>query len=150
MTTLKNDADVRLAVLTFRLAAQLYALSIAEIVEVAAMVEVISVPGAPRGVLGFANRHGAALLMLDLRQIFELPTVPTDSGTLFIVTQQTNRLVGLVVDEVLQVKVVQLSSLRPVPSVRKYIQGILQEDDQLLQLVALDSLLAVYYPSFDE
>lgn len=145
MTTNKA-ASTKTALLTFRLGTQVYALHIADVLEVAAMVELITLPDAPYGALGFANRHGAALPVLDLRMIFDVEGEPISANTLLIVTQHRGQLAGWVVDEVYLVEYVVLTELRTVPSVRKYIHGIVQDGDRLIQLITLPPLFAAFVP----
>jgi purine-binding chemotaxis protein CheW len=148
MTT--NKVDHAAPALTFRMGTQLYGLPIDYVVEVAAMVELITLPDAPYGVLGFANRHGVALPMLDMRAIFDIEGDPITAATLFIVAQCDGQLAGLVVDEVYLVEYLALRDLRNVPSMRKYIQGILHDGDRLLQIVALARLFAEFVPQIND
>lgn len=148
-TMTANRPDRAAPVLTFRMGPQLYGLPIEQVVEVAAMVELITLPDAPYGVLGFANRHGAALPMLDMRAIFDIEGDPITAATLFIVAQCDGQLAGLVVDEVYMVEYLALHELRNVPSMRKYIQGILHDGDRLLQIVALTRLFAEFVPQMN-
>ena len=60
MTTMTHD-EVLHPVLTFRLATQQYGLPIDQVLEVAAMVALTTVPDAPPEMMGLANRHGEVL-----------------------------------------------------------------------------------------
>ncbi|NWG16319.1 MAG: chemotaxis protein CheW [Chloroflexi bacterium] len=137
LTTPPASAD-QTAILTFRLDAQLYGLPVDEVVEVAAMVECLRVPGAPDAVLGIANRHGKMLPMLDLRRIFNHEAAPVTSSTFFIVAACAGRLAGLVVDEVQQVEYVYFSE--NVPAAGKTIRGIITHKEQLIQVLALPGI----------
>jgi purine-binding chemotaxis protein CheW len=74
-------------VLTFRLANQHYALPIEQVLEVAAMVSITTVPDAPPAMLGLANRHGEVLPIIDMRKAFRLPTSEITVATMFIVAE---------------------------------------------------------------
>ncbi|MBC8099160.1 MAG: chemotaxis protein CheW [Armatimonadetes bacterium] len=130
------------ALLTFRLGSQFYALPISAVLEVAAMVEVITLAGAAPEFLGIFNRHGEPLPMLDLRIAFGLPAAPPTLTTLFIVVQVNEQPFGLLVDDVLQVAygVVQSSTL---PG---YLMGTVSQPDHLLQVIALPALIAAFLP----
>lgn len=138
MTT-TND----LAVLTFRLGSQQYALPIDEVVEVAVMVERTQLSGVRPEILGVINRHGEPLLLLDLRAVFghEAPTV--DASTLFIVTKHNAKLVGLVVDEIQQVEYLPVKSLSS-NTTAQYIRGVISHRSRLMQIVAMEPLLTAY------
>lgn len=132
--------------LTFRLGDQTYALPIEQVVEVAAMVEVATVAGAPAALLGVVNRHGGVLPLLDLRLVFQQPAAPVDDSTLFVVAALDTRLVGLVVDEVYQVAYFDAEQLAATPLSEKYVDSILTHREQLIQVVALPALLASFLP----
>src|SRR5688500_12439522 len=98
MMTVKMTND--LAVLTFRLGDQQYALPIDDVVEVAAMVELTRISGVRPEILGMINRRGTPMLLLDLRAVLGQDAPPVDVSTLFIVTVHNEQPVGLVVDEI--------------------------------------------------
>lgn len=131
--------------LTMRVGQQYYAVSVAYVVEVAAMVALDRVPDAPPEMLGIANRHGAALPVIDLRLVFDQPQTPINSATLFAVVTYDNHMFGLVADEVLQVQHFELPDQRVTVSGR-YIQHILGQATQLIHLIDLSALLAAFIP----
>lgn len=131
-----------LPILTFRLEDQTYALAIGDVVEVAVMVELIHLPGAPDEFLGMANRHGEALPMLDLRRIFGFAPRPLSTATLFVVAEEGEQRVGLVVDEVHQVEYVPFSHLRE--TTNPYIHRVISHKSGLIQMIALAPLLKRY------
>jgi purine-binding chemotaxis protein CheW len=142
LTTPPASAD-QTAILTFRLDEQLYGLPIDEVVEVAAMVELMHVPGAPDALLGIANRHGRMLPLLDLRRVFNHEAAPITPSTFFIVAAHAERLAGLVVDEVRQVEYVHFSeNLR---TTGKTIRGIITHKEQLIQIIALSGIWEAYF-----
>ena len=157
-------------VLTFRLGGQCYALLIEDVVEVAAMVRLVTVVDAPLEVLGVANRHGAIVPVIDLRRVMRslrekgpLPTildarmlVKDSAPELFIVVQSSGRrrMAGLVVDEVMQVEYVDLAGQQVAPGNGRFVQGIITHNvgvgvgdgDELVQILALSPLLAAFLP----
>lgn len=132
--------------LTFRLGEQSYALPIEQVVEVAAMVEVTTIAGAPPALLGAANRHGSVLPLVDLRQVFNQPVNPVDDSTLFIVVVLGERQAGLVVDEVYQVAYFNPQQVAASPLSETYISSVLTYREHLIQIVALPALLASFLP----
>lgn len=134
-------------VLTFRLATQHYALSVNQVLEVAAMVELTTVPDAPPEMLGIANRHGEVLPVIDLRETFKLPTKPITVSTLFIVADVKNKYIGLVVDEIFQVKYIREGALKPTHGAGQYITHIVGDGESLFQLLNVTPLLAKYLPT---
>src|SRR5688572_8043469 len=103
MDNLKRESQPE-PFLTFNLGPQRYALPIEQVVEVAAMIEVVSMPDSSPEFLGVVNRHGDVLPMLDLRPLFQQKVTPLTPLTLFIVATYGGQQVGLVVDDVNQVE----------------------------------------------
>lgn len=136
----------RSAFLTFSLGTQRYAIAIHEVVEVAAMVEVVAVAGMPPQVLGVVNRHGTVLPLLDLRPAFRKANPQIDTNSLFIVGVSGERYVGLLVDEVHQVEYFSLAQASPAKMGEAYIQAIIPHGNELIQLLTLPPLLAKLLP----
>jgi purine-binding chemotaxis protein CheW len=133
--------------LVFRLAHQHYALKVEQVLEVAAMVTLTTVPDAPPAMLGLANRHGAVLPMIDLRQVFKLPAAAMSVATLFIVAEVQEQRIGLVVDEVFQVKYVTEGALKPTHGAGRYVTHLLGDGETLVQLLDVTPLLLTYLPT---
>ncbi|MBC7811375.1 MAG: chemotaxis protein CheW [Burkholderiales bacterium] len=161
-------------VLTFRLAQQCYALLIEDVVEVAAMVKLVTIVDAPTEVLGVANRHGAIVPVIDLRRVMRslrekqpaanvvdatMPTVKDTTPELFIVVNHSSgrrigrQLAGLVVDEVMQVEYIDFTGQQVAPGSGRFVQGIIThhagDSDELVQVLALPPLLAAFLPDGD-
>lgn len=139
-------ADRQVPVLTFQLADQHYALRVADVLEVAAMVALTHMPDSPPALLGIANRHGHLLPILDLRHVFGLPAKPIDSSTLFIVVGTPQRGAGLVVDAIHQVDYVTETALKSAPGHHRYIRHMAYMPTGIVQIVTLAPLLADYLP----
>ena len=134
----------QLAILTFRLANQYYALPIMNVLEVAAMMSLTKIPNAPEELLGIANRHGEVLPMLDLRIAFSLEAAPIDLSTLFIVAQSDDLRVGLIVDEIFQVKYIDQRAIQEAHGAGDYISHIISDNQTLYQQMTLQALLEDY------
>lgn len=134
------------ALLTFRLGTQDYALPIEVVVEVAAMVALTTVPGAPAALMGFANRHGEALPVVDVRQLIGLSPHTVTANTLFIVVELAGQRAGLVVDEVYQVKYWRHETAHLARGAGQFIEFIISEGANVLQIMALEPLLTAVLP----
>lgn len=159
-----------LVILTLRVGEQYYALPINDIVEVAAMVEIVRVAGQPPEVLGMVNRHGVPLVLLDLKTVFHRESKDQqparskiDVNTLFAVAcpdfaaqQQghhetaSTHYIGLIADEIQQVEYTtgmsEVSLLAP--STPRYIRGIVNHKSRLIQVIEISSLMAAYVPAY--
>lgn len=133
-----------LPVLTFTLGEQYYALLVDDVIEVASMVELVQVADSRPEVLGIANRHGAALPILDLRILMGQKAKPIDPSTLFIVVKNRDTLFGLVVDEVQQVEYFPAEEMKKSTVSGQYIRGIISNRQRLIQVIAFAPLLSPY------
>ncbi|MDX1993290.1 MAG: chemotaxis protein CheW [bacterium] len=138
-----------LPILTFLVGEQWYGLPISDVIEVAAMVELAMMPGAPPELLGVADRHGQPLSIVDLRRVFDAPFYGVDANTLFIVASMGSRTMGMVVDEVHQVEYIPLENTGYTLAAGKYIRGIISYKERLIQLIALAPLLGRYVSGAD-
>lgn len=129
----------RVPILAFEVRQRRYALRIEDVVEVAAMVEIVPLPDAPAGVLGVVNRHGEMLPLLDLRHVFHEDAAPVDDSTYFIVVESAGQRAGLVVDAVDVVKYVPADAFQPVPD-NRFVRAIVQHENDLLQVLDVQPL----------
>lgn len=134
----------RLPILMFSLGQKLYGLLIEDVVEVAAMVELMPLPDAPPELLGIANRHGRMLPVLDLRRVFKQTAGPVTSAHLFVVAQGGNQQIGLLVDEVHQVEYIDALQLGDSPAAGRFIHGMIGFRSQLVPIIALPPLLGAF------
>ena len=139
-------AETVLPYLTFSIGEQYYALSIDNLVEVAAMVELTRTPDVNAKFIGVANRHGTVLPMLDLRAVFQQDAPAMDVSTLFIVGRAGERMVGLVVDTIDQMEYIAARELSASKSKDAFIEQIITRDSRLIQVVALPAVMAACLP----
>lgn len=135
----------RVPVLVFRVGEQDYALTIQEVVEVAAMVAVSPVPGAPPALMGMINRHGEALPLLSMRTIFGLPQPPLDHDMLFIVVESGKRRAGLAVDSVDQVRYLPPDAIQKMSGTGQFIHQVAHDGVFLVEIIALNALLDAHF-----
>ncbi len=143
MPTMANNDAVRLPLLTFRLGEGRYALLIEDVVEVAAMVDMLSLPTERAEILGYINRRGSILPLVDLRLVFKQPTAPITSATVFIVAAGGDKQFGLVVDAVEQVEYVDALQLSDTLASSPYLHGIITHQNDMISIIALPSLMAL-------
>lgn len=144
------QADVHtdpVAYLVFRLEERQYALPISAVVEVAAMLTLDPLPGAPPTLLGVANRHGEPLPILDLRRVLGLSPCVIRAETLFIVLAQAEHCIGLVVDEVDQVQYIARGRLRAAPADTPYVAQLATTAVGLVQILAVEPLFTLLTPT---
>ena len=106
------EGDVLQTVLTFRLEHQVYAIPIAPIAQLIKMANIIPLPQMHNGIEGLINIHGTLTPVVSLRHYVGLEEHSRTLNTPIILMHISgNRMVGLIVDEVLEV-----IALRDVPA----------------------------------
>lgn len=106
------QSDALHTVLTFLLEGQVYAIPIAPIVQLIEMVSIIPLPQMHNGIEGIINVRGMMTPVVSLRHYVGLEKRPWTLHTPIVLMRMSgNRMVGLIVDEVLEV-----IALRDVPA----------------------------------
>lgn len=143
-----SSADQQTLV-TFQLGRQTYALPIEPIVQIIEMVTITPVPQVNPAVEGVINVRGKAVPVINLCRYLRLPQSPLRLHTPIILVQTADRLVGLVVDQVLDVISLPASRLtRPADILPEslgnvpILQDLVNTDAGMVLLLSLSSLLS--------
>ncbi len=131
---------------TFRLGAEKYGVNVMHVKEVLRESEIAPVPGAPDFVLGIINLRGNVVTVIDTRKRFALEEKEPDDATRIVIIEMDDQVVGMQVDAVAEVLDIADSQVELAPNVgndesSKYIQGVSQQDNELVILVGLEKLL---------
>lgn len=131
---------------TCRIAQEEFALDVLSVQEINRMVEVTRVPKAPYFVEGVINLRGRIIPVLDLRRRFGLAATDRTDHSRIMVVLVRQRMVGLIVDEVVEVLRIPKVMIEPPPSVgnsagAEFTQGVGRIDDRLLIVLDLNRLL---------
>ena len=132
---------------TCRVDREEYAIDILSVQEINRMVEITRVPKAPSFVEGVINLRGRIIPVLDLRRRFGLPEAEHTEGSRIVVVTVRGRVIGLIVDCVMEVLRIPKSRIEPPPSMgstagTEFTQGVGKINDRLLTVLDLDRLLA--------
>ncbi len=130
---------------TFRLGDEKYGINVTMVVEVLKNIEIAPVPGAPYYVLGIINLRGNVVTVIDTRKRFGLPTHEADDATRIVIIERLGQVVGMMVDSVAEVANLRESEIEYAPNVgndesARYIQGVSNQDEELLILIDLEKL----------
>ncbi len=100
----QRDRGPRTEYLAFRLAGDVYAAPVALVREILTMRPLTPVPRAPMSIMGIISVRGQLVTVLDLRRRLRLAEGPqTNKARILLVDPMGIELLGLFVDEVLQV-----------------------------------------------
>jgi purine-binding chemotaxis protein CheW len=94
-----------------RLGPQLYALPIEPVVQLIEMVTITPLPQAHRAVTGVITVRGMTVPVIDLGRVLGMSETRRDLHTPIVLVQVDERTVGLVVDELLDVRVTPASQV---------------------------------------
>jgi purine-binding chemotaxis protein CheW len=113
----------------FQLDAEKYGINVQRVREVLRVGEIRPVPGSPFDVLGVINVRGVIVTVLDTRQFFKLYSGPITDLSRIIIIEQQDQVLGLLVDEVEEVRDIQESRIDSVGTLsddsnNRMIQGI--------------------------
>ena len=101
-------------VLVVEAAGRLYGIEGESLREIVSLAPIMRVPGAPPFVRGIMNVRGTMLTIMDLPQRLGDARL-REEGASVVVVQGGGRLLGIAVDDVLDVQSVPLSGLEPAP-----------------------------------
>jgi purine-binding chemotaxis protein CheW len=135
--------------LVFTLGDEEYGIDILKVQEIrgydtAAVTRIANVPNFIKGV---TNLRGIIIPIVDLRIKFNLGRVDYDAQTVVIILNLDHRVVGIVVDGVSDVLMLNPSQIRPAPTYgetlsAQYLTGLGTVDDRMLILVNIERLMS--------
>lgn len=124
-----------------------YGLDISRVYEIIRLQPVTAVPNAPEFVDGVINLRGRIIPIVDLSVRFGMARSEPTRDTRIVVTGTCDTRVGLVVDGVSEVLIINNDAVEPTPAVltttadASALKGIARVGDQLIVLLELDALL---------
>ena len=144
-----------LQLITFRIGPEVFGVDILDIQEVNRMLEITRLPRAPEFIKGVINLRGKIIPVLDMRNRLHLEPKEPDRHTRIIIIEREDKLVGIIVDEVLEVLRVPADVVEPPPPFvagieATFMKGVGKLEDSLLILIDIDRLLAIPDPEATE
>jgi purine-binding chemotaxis protein CheW len=144
--TTPAPATGELHLITFGLDREEYGIQVGQVREVIRVTDITRVPQSPPHVRGVTNLRGRILPVVEIRSRLGLgPAVATPRSRI-IVVEVRDRVLGLLVDAVLQVAKVPLDTVAPPPDEvlspqTDYISGVARWSGRLIILLELDKVL---------
>lgn len=142
----KEQNDVVLQWVTFKLQEETYGINVMQVQEVLRYTDIAPVPGAPTYVLGIINLRGNVVTVIDTRSRFGLPPTDVTENSRIVIIEADKQVIGILVDSVAEVVYLRGAEIDTAPNVgtdesAKFIQGVSNRDGELLILVDLNKLL---------
>ena len=137
--------EVQLA--CFKVGPELYALDIMKIKEIIRPQKLTAIPKAPSFIEGVINLRGAVIPVADLRKRFDQPIGQENRKNRIVICSLSGKIIGLLVDEVTEVKRFGRQQIAPAPQFIKgpqadYFLGVARSDDALIMLIDLEKVLS--------
>lgn len=132
--------------LTFRLGEEEYGIEILKVQEIRGYEAVTSIANTPAFVKGIINLRGTIVPILDLRIRLGLQKVEYNQFTVVIILNVASHVVGLVVDAVSDVTILNADQIRPAPDLgmalsTAYITGLGTIDQRMIILVDIEKFM---------
>lgn len=133
--------------IVFKLANEEFAVSIDEVLEITKLKDITRIPNSEYHITGVINLRGRIHLVINL--VRKLGLVETDSNedTRVIIVENNGGRVGIIVDSVVQVLMVEANNLKDIPeSIDKninshYLNGVVIMDQRMIILLNLANIL---------
>jgi purine-binding chemotaxis protein CheW len=142
-----EDTNNATEVLSFRLGAEEYALSILKVQEIRGYDNVTRIASAPDYLKGVVNLRGIIVPIVDMRIKFNVGTPTYDAFTVVIVLNINGHTIGMVVDSVSDVVTLSPDQIKAAPDLgasvaAEYLQGLGTVGERMLILLDIDKLLS--------
>lgn len=133
--------------LTFMLGEEQYGLEITQVKEIRGYETVTKIANAPDFIKGVLNLRGDIVPIIDLRIKFNVGTPTYNEFTIVIMLNVLDRIVGIVVDGVSDVIVVNTDDVHAPPKFgvafdSRYLHGLASVGDELVILVDIEKLIS--------
>ena len=131
----------------FRVGSELYALDIMKIKEIIRPQKLTPIPKAPAFIEGVINLRGVVIPVADLRKRFDQPISKGQRKNRIVICSLAGKIIGLLVDEVTEVKRYGRKEIAPAPQFIKgqhadYFLGVACREDELVMLIDLEKVLS--------
>jgi len=132
--------------LTFTLGPEEYAIDILKVQEIRGYDAVTTIANAPAFIKGVVNLRGTIVPIVDLRIKFGIGNVEYTPFTVVIILNISGRVVGIVVDSVSDVTMLQPEQIRAAPEFAstvdtKFIMGLGTLEERMLIVVDIERLM---------
>lgn len=145
--TNKKTIGEEIQIVIFRLGSEEFGARIDQVKEIIKMTHITPMPKAPSFIKGVINLRGDVIAVIDLAGQFNLPPCELDDEPRIIVAEVEDNILGMLVDEVVEVLRISTENINPTPSMietnidTRYIEGIGKLENRLFILLNLKKVL---------
>lgn len=144
---LEQYAGPSIRCVLFNLDSEVYGINVKKIREVLRVGSIRKVEGSAHNVLGVINVRGVIVTVVDTRATYGIqPKEVDDFSRIIIVEMDTDNLVGMMVDCVMEVKDIPEKQFESISTTKegasRYLQGIAHFNGNVVILIDVDSMFA--------
>jgi purine-binding chemotaxis protein CheW len=148
---METAITVHQSYLTFRLDEELFATSVAHVLEILELSKITKVPRSPHFMRGVINLRGSVLPVIDARLKFGLAkTEDTVNSCILVLNIETNGeklMIGAFVDAVQEVLELDAHQIQAAPSIgskykTEFIEGMVKMNDQFIMLLDINKVFS--------
>ncbi|MGI0488256.1 chemotaxis protein CheW [Pantanalinema rosaneae CENA516] len=142
-----EDATDLLPLAVVGLQGEYFSLGLEVVHEFTDVQKITPIPCCPPHIVGNINLRGEILTLVDISQVLNLPTNQIGIRPKAIVVHLDHVVVGITVDEVLDVVYVHPTTIKPVPAAvsathDEYLQGIVPFQENIMSILDLSKILS--------
>jgi purine-binding chemotaxis protein CheW len=140
------EDTIRNKFLLFKVGHEEFGIEISCVKEIINMVSITQVPSTPDYVKGIINLRGDIIPIINVRTRFRMEEKEYDDLTCIIVIEFNSDSIGLIVDEVSEVKYIKESNISQPPSAKltyanQFVKNLGRTDDRVVLLIEANKLL---------
>lgn len=148
-----TSLDDNMQFLSFLMAGQEYAIDITEIKEIRMWENSTILPNTPPYIKGIINLRGMIIPIVDLLQRFSIKKTEHGRNTAIITLTvkhgKKNRLIGIVVDQVINTYSVNANEVKELPAdfqstMRHHVRGLVTIENKMITLLSTKNLIPTY------
>lgn len=142
-----NNESTEVQIVIFKLGLEEYGVEIVQVKEIINLTEVTPLPQASSSVEGVINLRGQIIPIINIKKHLELAVQEYSSEARVIVVEVDKQLLGVKVDEAVEVLRLDVSSIQALPEVvtqvknQNFIVGVGKVDDRLIVMLNLTRIL---------
>lgn len=140
------------AYLAFKLGGEIFAVSVAKVIEVLEIQKITKVPTSPAFLRGIINIRGNILPVINTRIKFNMEIVEDTKKTVIIVfdllIQNKQVIIGALADSVKEVFEIEDNEIKPIPDIGTqysidFIIGVYKKNNDFIQILNIDKVFSI-------
>ncbi|HOK40821.1 MAG TPA: chemotaxis protein CheW [bacterium] len=133
-------------IVCFFLDTQEYGIEIEYISEVVSLLPITRLIHVPNFVKGVMNLRGNIIGVIDIKVFFNLTPIKENIDTKIIVTNYKEKTVGLMVDKISEIQLININAILPTPPTvpkrqQTFLKGVIQLKEHPLMILNIEELL---------